>query len=377
MYPLQGTERARHDISQTFEQYNLEPNIAKMIATDILPLHGVREAHGTYPLLPLKQLMKRVDTAGANPVGYALRRAPRSAYERNDLAFTQAAYNTEEHGLEGVVDRNEQMHYRNHFDHETTTALKTLHDVMLERELRTAAELFNTTRFVPGVAGQSQDAGTYRKDFTLGAAVPWSDSANSDPITDIFVSQQKIFQKFGCYADCLTFNETTLRHLRLNEKIRQEWMALGAGQQAYQDRLAEFNYRFESTENIRQTASAIARVLDVDEIIVGASVLDANNSNDPNFQAVHVWGNNALLFKKIRGTGGGAMKEIGIGHTLQWTPDTNNNPQVISTTHGMQHTEGFFVEDYYSAEVRSQIIRVRHQDRQLIKYNIGELITNV
>ena len=49
MYPLLGTERARQDIAQAFEEYNLEPNIAKMVATDVLPIHNVRLAHGTYP----------------------------------------------------------------------------------------------------------------------------------------------------------------------------------------------------------------------------------------------------------------------------------------------------------------------------------------
>ena len=237
------------------------------------------------------------------------------------------------------------MHYRDHFDHEMTTALVTLHNVMLERELRTAAECFSTTRFAPGVTGQSQDAGTYQKDFTQGSAVPWSDSANAQPIEDIFVAQQKIFQKFGCYADCLLMNETAFRHLRLSEQIQQRWMALGAGRQAHQAGLGDFDYLFGSDANREATGSAIAQVLDVDQIVVGASVMDANNSNDTDF-SLFTSGATALYCSRRFEDGGRAMHEIGLGHTFQWTPDTNNNPQVVSNTHGLANVEGFFVEDY-------------------------------
>lgn len=374
MYPLLGTERARQDIAQTFEQYDLNPNMRKMIATRILPPFNVQLAHGTYPVLPLKQLMKRVDTAGANASGYAARRSPRGTYNRNDLAFTQAAYNTEEHGLEGVVDRNESVHYASHFDHEVTTAQKVLHDVMLERELRTAALLFSTTEFIPGVSGQSQDAGTYREDGTTGAAVKWNDYANATPIRDLFVAKTKVWQKFGCYPDCMVINETTFRHLRRCEQIRQEWIAQGAGSRAYQDMIATFD---ESLEGLHRniTITAISQVLDIPEIVVGCSIMDANNSNDAAFASQHVWGNSALVFKKVRGSGGAALREVGLGHTLQWTPDTNNDPTVSSV--GLDNSAGFFVEEYWEPQVRGQVIRVRHQDRQLLKYKTAELITSV
>ena len=138
-------------------------------------------------------------------------------------------------------------------------------------------------------------------------------------------------------------NEETWRYLRRNEKIRDQLMALGAGQMATQQDL---------------TKQAVAMVLDVSSIHVGASVMDANNAANPQFQADHIWGNGALLCKLVRS---GSLREVGLGHTLHWTADGSQVPA--------------FVEDYYEPQTRTQILRVRHQDRQLVKYNIAEFIT--
>jgi hypothetical protein len=349
MYPQNGSERARQDIAEVFAQYDLSSNMGKLIATDILPLKQVQLAHGTYPILPLKELMKNPSEAGAAASGYAARRAPRSTYNRDDLAFASASYSTEEHGLEGVVDENEAAHYDSHFQHEATTAMWILHRLMIQRELRTASELFNTTRFADTTqdtySGKSQLAGTYRETATGNAvsanAVKWSDYANATPIRDIFVCKSKIFDVYGVYPDSMVINELTYRHLRRCEEIRQQIMALGAGAQATQRDL---------------TLQAIASVLDIQNIYVGASVIDANNPNNSAFSASHVWGNGALVFKKCDDS----IRSIGLGHTLHWTADGSSLPAKV--------------EDYYEPQSRTQVLRVRHQDRQLVKYDIGEFI---
>lgn len=350
MYPVLGTERARQDIAEVFAQYDLSANMQRMIATDVLPVRGVQLAHGTYPVIPLKQLMRTPSAAGNSAEGFAARRAPRSAYLRDDLGFTQASYTTEEHGLEGTVDENEAAHYASHFEHEATTAQWTLHRLMIQRELRTARALFDTTLFLDTTQGtfdnQSQKAGTYREDAASNAndanKVPWSDYANADPIRDIFVAKTKVFDRFGIYPDSMVINEETWRYLRRNEIVRAQLMALGAGDTARQRDL---------------TRAAVAQVLDIDNIFVGQGVMDGNNPNNASFQADHIWGNGCLVFKKISS---GDIREIGLGHTLSWTADGSRLPAMV--------------EDYYEPQTRTQIIRVRHQDRQLVKYPIAEFI---
>lgn len=344
MFPLLGTERARQDIAETFTQFNLSENMMKMVATRVLPLRTVREAHGTYPVIPIKQLMKRPSSAGTAPTGFALRRAPGAVYRRDDLGFTQASYTTEEHGLEGVVDENNASHYASHFDHEVATTDYILNQLMTERELRTASSLFNTTRFTPGASGQSQDAGTYREDHSLGAAVPWSDHANATPIRDFFVARDKIWTTFGVYPDCAVMNEESFQNLRRVDEIRQQWMALGAGSRATQGDM---------------TLQALQQILNIDEIIVASGVMDANNAGTAAFQASHIWGNGCLVFKKTRGTD---IREVALGHTFHFQADGSIDPALV--------------EDYYEVQSRTQVIRVRHQDRQLVKYDIGEFITN-
>ena len=351
MFPLTATERARHDIAESFEHYDLSENMGKMIATSVMPLHTVTLAHGTYPVLTLKELMRNLTTGGGNPEGYAARRAPRAAYPRDDLGFTSANYTTEEHGLEGTVDENEAAHYSSHFEHEAITGQWILHRLMVQRELRTARALFDTTRFLDTTQdtydGQSQPAGTYRETATgnavAGNAVPWSTYATADPIRDVFVAKSKVFSLFGMYPDALIMNEETWRYLRRNEVIRQQLMALGAGGLARQADL---------------TREAVAMVLDVRDILVGSSVMDANNAATPSFQSQHIWGDGCLVAKLARG---GSIREVALGHTLHWTADGSQLPA--------------FVEDYYEPQTRTQVLRVRHQDRQLVKYNIAEFIT--
>lgn len=351
-YPASGTERARHDIAEVFAQYNLSDNVSKMIATQVLPVKNVTLAHGTYPVVTVKELLRNMVTGADQPSGFAARRAPRSAYPRDDWSFTSATYTTEEHGLEGIVDENEAAHYGTHFDHEAMTAQWVLHRLMVQRELRTATALFDTTRFAHTTDntydGQSQEAGTYRETATGNAlaanAKKWSSYSDATPIRDIFVAKEKVFDKFGIYPDTLVMNETTFRHLRRVEEIRAQIMALGAGGTATQGDM---------------TRQAIAAVLDVKNIFVGASVMDANNANNSAFAASHIWGNGCLVCK-VNETPD--FREIGLGHTLHWSADGSMLPAMV--------------EDYYEPQTRAQIIRVRHQDRQLVKYDIAEFITD-
>jgi len=353
MYAKTGTERARNDIAEAFFQFELSPNMEAMVATSVLPVMPVMEAHGTYPLIEVKELSKTPVAAGNVAAGFAAQRAPKSAYLRDDLAFTQATYNTEEHGLEGTVDENEAAHYRNHFEHEVVTAEWTLHRLMVQRELRTARALFNTTTF-PVTTPTSYDAsnqlaGTYRDveadNAVVANALTWDKTA-STPVQDIAVAKYKVWLRTGVFADAMVINEKSWNLLRRNDEIRQQVMALGSGTQALQRDL---------------TRAQVAAVLDIGDIHVAGASEDKNNGNPAvAYEAQHIWGSGALVYKQIRTS---SMREIGLGHTLHWTADGSVMPA--------------FIEDYNEVQTRSQIVRVRHQDRQLIKYsNCGEFITS-
>jgi hypothetical protein len=341
--PLTGAERARPDLAETFEEYDIAANIANMIGPKVLPVRNVRLAHGTYPRVTVKELMRRPNQAASLPIGHALRRAPRGTYPRDDFAFTESPYRTVEHGNEGVVDDNEKWHYDSYFDHEAMTTLWTRQRLMIESELRISAACMDLTTFVPGT--QSDDAGSANLSNT---GADWTNHVTSDPIEDVFAAITRMWDIYGIYPDSMVMNKLAFRHLRMSAVVRDR-IAAGAGVSNPGGLTAQANV---SLQQLRD-------VFDIPNIHVGEAALDAANPNAA-FLPGHIWPNHCLIYKTASAS---SMRSIGLGNVLHWSADG-------SMPNGM-------VEDYNEPQNRGHIIRVRHQVQELIKYPLGFLITNV
>lgn len=328
-FPSLGTERARPDIAETFLEMDLEMNMRALVATQVLPVREVQYAHGNYPAVTLKQLMSRPPSASVTGVGQDLTRGPKGAYFRDELEFEQRNYATVEYGIEGGLDDNEVAHYASNLDHEATTAMWLRHRMLVQQERRVATEAFSTSRF----SGQ-----------TGAASVVWSTPATAVPTDDVLTAKLDVVATYGMWPDTMIINRIAWNHLRETDQIRSRVHGQGAGEP-------------DRARNISQ--AVVADILDLDEVIVAGGVEDSANANAA-FSGAHIWGDSALVFKKIRGQ---SIREIGLGHTLHWSADG-------SQPRGM-------VEEYREPRNRSNILRVRHQTQELFKYNIGFLITTV
>lgn len=326
-FPKLGTERARPDISEALEEYDLAMNMNKFVAGRLLPIRNVELAHGTYPAIELKQLMKNNLATTVTGAGKGLTRAPTGGYARDDFTFTERAYSTVEYGFEARVDERESAHYASYFDHEVVSAVWARYRLLLEQERRVAGEAFSTTRF----AGQTADA-----------AVPWSTPATADPILDFRLAKFAVFDLFGQWPDSAIMNRHAFTYLRETDQIRARITGQGAGDPDRQRLI---------------TTSQVADVLDLEEIIIAEAVEDTAGPNAA-FAAAEVWGASSLLFKRAN-----SIRDPGLGHILHWGRDG-------SMPNG-------FVEDYYEIQNRTQIVRVRHQVQELWKMNLGYLLTTV
>ena len=343
LFPIGGTARARNDLADAFAEISLEAQMLNLVGLRVLPLLEVGLAHGTYPTIPVKELMRRPLIEEATPAGNAYRRAPNGSYAEDEFGFTEASYTTQEHGIVGKLDRSLSNHYRTHFDHELAMTLFTRHRLMIQHELRVATAVFDTTRFTGSlthVAGAVANPGP-------NTATPWSDSANADPIADVWHAKHNVWLNTGVTPDAMVINERAWRHLRIVDDIQNQIQAGGTPEGR-------------ATQQPRVTEERVAEVLDLDELIVAAATEDANNANAATFQAQHVWGASANVFKKARRM---TIDEIALGHTMHWAEDG-------SMPNG-------FVETYFDDDHRCWKVRVRHQTRELIKYNAGYLITTV
>lgn len=328
-YPSLGTERARPDIAETFLEMDLEMNMRAMVATQVMPVREVTYAHGTYPAVTLKQLMANSIGRSDTGTGQELTRAPKGEYFRDELEFVERTYATREYGIEGPVDENEAAHYASMLDHEATTAMWLRHRMLIAQERRVATEAFSTTRFTAQ---------------TAAASVAWSTPATADPIGDVLVAKLDVVATYGMWPDTMVINRIAWNYLRETDQIRTRVHGQGSGQP-------------DRARNISR--GVVADILDLDEIIVAEAVEDTANANAA-FAGAHIWADDALVFKKIRGNN---IREIGLGHTLHWSADG-------SQPAGM-------VEEYREPQSRANVLRVRHQTQDLFKYNIGFLITTV
>ena len=328
-YPSAGTERARPDIAETFLEMDLEMNIQNLVASQVLPVREVQYAHGTYPAVTLKELMANSVGRSDTGTGAELTRSPKGEYFRDELSFVERTYRTREYGIEGPVDDNEAAHYASMLEHEAMTALWLRHRMLIAQERRVASEAFSTTRFT----GQ-----------TAAAGVLWSTPATADPFADVLVAKLDVVATYGMWPDTMIINRIAWNHLRETDQIRSRVHGQGAGEP-------------DRARNISR--GVVADILDLDEIIVAQGIEDSANAN-ATFAGAHIWGDSALVFKKIRGN---SIREIGLGHTLHWSADG-------SQPSGM-------VEEYREPQSRQNVLRVRHQTQDLFKYNIGFLITSV
>jgi len=330
-YPATGQERARSDIAETFLEMDLAMNIAKLVGTTVLPVRNVPIAHGSYPRVKLKDLMRRPLASVDSTPGHAYRRTPRGAYVRDEFKFEQSPYRTIEHGNEGMIDENERAHYASELEHEAITALWIRHKLLIEQEIRIANQCFSTTTF-----GTGQNA---------TPAVKWDVPATATPVIDVNNAKKAIINLFGMWPDCIVMNKLAWMYLVNTNDIRERIHAQGAGTVDRQTLI---------------TRSMVAQAFDLDEVIVADAMYDTTNENTAAFAGNHIWGPHALVFKKVRGT---SIREIGLGHTFHWAAD-RSMPQG-------------YVEDYREPAVRNNIIRVRHQTHELIKYNFGYLLTDI
>jgi hypothetical protein len=133
------------------------------IATKVLPILTTVEKAASIPFMPAGE--------GQRDHGDELKRAPGGSYHRGDWAVGEDTYTTAEYGIEEPVDLVEAMDDSDIFNSETVAAMIGRRELLLAREARVAAAVFNTALF-------SVD-GTDFHDYTnwkSDAGTPWTDT---------------------------------------------------------------------------------------------------------------------------------------------------------------------------------------------------------
>ncbi len=318
MRPTTSLSTLRPDLGSMFE-FDLEANRQKFIAGMVLPTLSVDLAGDSFGRIPLKELLKRAD----------VRRGPKGDYNRIDLSFETDSYATDEYGLEGVVDQRNARKYANYIDAEASTARLVLHQVLLEAEIRVRDLLFTATTYTPTPITDE-----------------WDDYVNAVPMDDVEASVRRIFTATGIWPNTLVINKTVFRNLRLCEQVIERIHSMGAG---------------ESVKPGNITKQMLAEVFDLEEVVVSEAVF---NSADEGATATpgHIWTNEYAAVGVVARSQD--ITEPCLGHTFHWAGD------------GSQ--PGGLMESYYHEPARSDVIRVRHDVDEKIKYSaMWDLMSNI
>lgn len=304
MRPTSDTAIQRPDLGQAvYETMQAAPTMG-YIGLQLMPVFRVPNQTATYPVIPKESLFNLLDT----------KRGPLGHYNRADGEFEEGYYKTAENGLERRVDDRFSALYSSKFAYELTIANILMNDILRAQEYRVANKLFSETNFKSAVA----------------AGTPWSTIATAKPKDDVDTGKENL-RTNGIIPNTLAMSYATFLDLTKNAAVQE---------QVYQLFPDAAKTGMVGIEHLK-TYFDVERVL-----VAGALQNTAKSGQDATLASIYS-DNYALLCK----TSDGDISEPCIGRTFLWNEGASD--EVIT-------------EEYYSDEVRSNILRVRHDSAEAL-----------
>ena len=330
MTPISSLATLNPGLSSLF-QYMYEESERYFVGAQLLPTMPQGLAADNFGVVTLKSL-------AANSSDTTLRVAG-TGYSRGRYEFTADTYSCKDHGMEEILDDSEARRYLNYFVAEQVATRRLIHKILTARERRTINAVLDVS-YYSGDASLNQTKGN-------GA---WS-SASSTPIADVEGAVRKVRDNTGVTPNALVINWKTFRTLRQHAEVAAKISSVGAG-------------RPETARDI--TVEMLKAVFDIDNILVaGAMQNTANPAVDP--VMADIWPNHAFVTKIATSQD---MMEPCIGRCFHWTGDnkTGSNDSGIDG----------YVETYREEQIRSEVIRARHNtDEKILYKDLACLISSV
>lgn len=311
-------DQLRPDLADMLIPFDVRMNQAGMIGLRLFPVLEVGLQSDSYPVLKIGDvLQKRVDD----------RRASDGSYNKVGGKFGKDSYATEEHGIEERVDRREAKRWKGWIDAELMAAVRAQNMVLQNHEAR-VIELIEALS------------------NTTSIGTPWSTFATATPITDIMTAKKKMRARCGLIPNVLTIEWDTLCNLQMCAQVIERLGSLGVN----------------ATDPKMISAAMLARVFDLDEVIVSGSMENtANEAKDAVLASL--WNaDKALLCVRSSSQD---MKSPRLGNTFHWSEDGGD-------------VLGRNLESYYDPSKRGDFIRYRSDTDEKVIYDAcGEVLEGV
>lgn len=322
--PSSSLATLRPELAGSVEEFNLEASRRMFIGNQVLPIQNVTKASGTFGRIPIEQLLQ-------SP---SITRNPGGTYASGSYTFTTDSFTTIEYGFEDPVDDKEAVLYRDYFDAEMVSAARAYDMVLRAYERRVAAAVFNATTWTGS-------------DLATSVSTEWSTTASSTPISDVEAAVRKVRTNSGLVANTLIVGFTAFRNLRLNTSIVERIASVGAGS---------------PTKASDITPAMLAAVFDLDQVLVGYGQYNSAALGQTAVLA-DIWDDEYAMVCHINASSPD-IRIPTLGRTFHWAEDGSM-------------PNGTF-ETYRKEEIRSDVVRVRHQTAEKIIYvEAGHLLANI
>ena len=312
-----GTTIQRPDLGVMAYEAMLNP--ADFIADQIFPMFPTDLQTGDYPIIPIEAFLKSKDT----------RRAPRGNYARDDYEFSTGNFACKDHGREEPLDDIEAAMYRRFFDGEVVAVERAVHKMRLAREVRVAAQVFNTDNIT----------------LTGAAAVAWDIPANCTPKADVAAGITALRAARGIMPNTVVMNWKVAQNVLVSAELK--------------------TYLQYTSPHLIETEQAqldmLAKYFGVRRVLVAKALYDTTKKGKAATLA-DVWSDDYVGVFRLAEQAMD-LREPCLGRTFLWTADSPD----------MLHTEQYREED-----IRSDIFRVRNNiDERFVFTGAGYLISGV
>lgn len=306
----------RPDLGGPAREYWDDPSFATYIGDIVAPRRDVAVSKGAYPNITRETALMTATTL----------RAPGSGYNRVDFGAEDKTFETKERGLEGQVDDRNRKFYATDFDYEVEVTQQVIRRIRIEKEIRMAALIFNTSTWTGATL------------YTDVSGAPW-DVASSAIIAPVQAAKEKVRTLTGLVADTMIIGSVMYQHLIANTELKA---------------------RFPGINVLTQDAikANLAGILGLSRIIVGGAV--KNTANEGIAASLSdIWSDDYAMICKLA-MPGDPMFVPSVTRSFVWTPE---------------NAADLIVESYREEQTRSEIVRVRYDaDEKVLDSSLGHLL---
>lgn len=256
-------------------------------------------------------------------------RGSRATYARIQRAWETDNYNTQEYGMEALVDDGDSRNIGRFFDLESFEIRRNIGQVKLAHEIRAQTKLIDNTVFSTTTSGTAYTAANLAT-FDIGLDVDTAKQAiiarGEDPMDLTLVMSANVFYRARAST-------------KLQNRVRGT----------------------SSTDTfIVLSEDAMAKALEVKQVLVGRAAYDTSPQGASASTLAQIWGDTFMWLGKAEEPSGPEQYfNGGTGFTIFWEEDS-----------GLWQ-----VESYREDNKRSEVIRARHNtDEKIVLSSSAQLI---